>query len=48
MTPGGPADRARWRSRVAWLILIWATSVAFMALAACLIKLLMRAVGLSA
>ena len=45
---GRPADRPRWRSRVGWLILIWAMSVAFMGLAAYLIKLLMRAVGLSA
>lgn len=45
---GGPADRPRWRNRLAWLILIWAAGVACMGLAAWLIKLLMRAAGLSA
>lgn len=44
---GRTADR-RWRNRLGWLLLIWALSVGCVALAAFLIKLLMRAAGLSA
>lgn len=36
-----------WLSRVSWLVAIWAASVAALALAAWLLKLIMRAVGLT-
>ncbi|MES2756689.1 MAG: DUF2474 family protein [Pseudomonadota bacterium] len=36
----------RWLSRFGWLLAIWAASVAALALAAWLMRLLMRAVGM--
>ena len=43
-TEGRPA---RWRSRVGWFVLLWAAGVASRAALAALLKLVMRAVGLS-
>lgn len=46
-----PPDAARptpWRSRLLWLALIWAASVAALGVAAYALRLLMRAVGMSA
>jgi hypothetical protein len=47
-----PQDAARpapapWRSRLLWLVLIWAASVAALGVAAYALRLLMRAVGMS-
>ncbi|MFF7058288.1 DUF2474 domain-containing protein [Achromobacter spanius] len=47
-----PPDAARptpnaWRSRLLWLLLIWAASVAALGVAAYALRLLMRAVGMS-
>jgi hypothetical protein len=47
-----PPDAARptpaaWRSRLLWLVLIWAASVAALGVAAYALRLLMRAVGMS-
>ncbi|WP_198158223.1 DUF2474 domain-containing protein [Achromobacter spanius] len=47
-----PPDAARpapasWRSRLLWLALIWATSVAALGVAAYALRLLMRVVGMS-
>ena len=36
-----------WRSRLLWLALIWAASVAALGVAAYALRLLMRAVGMS-
>jgi hypothetical protein len=38
--------RKRWLSRIGWLLAIWAASVAALALAAALMRLLMRAAGM--
>jgi hypothetical protein len=37
----------RWWKRLGWLVLIWAASVAALGVVAMLIRLLMRAAGLS-
>lgn len=38
---------ARWPGRVGWLVLIWALSVAGLGLAAWLIRMFMRAAGMT-
>jgi hypothetical protein len=42
------ADRFTWPKRVGWLALIWATSVAGLAILAMLVRALMFAAGLTA
>ena len=42
----GRSERGVWRSRIGWLLVIWTASVAALGLAAGLMKLLMRFVGL--
>jgi len=46
--PRAPSRPGRgvWRSRIGWLLVIWTASVAALGLAAGLMKLLMRSVGL--
>jgi hypothetical protein len=46
-TPTGDRSPARWSSRLAWLILIWAASVLTLAVAAYAFRLLMAWVGLT-
>lgn len=43
-----PMRRSHWWRRLGWLVLIWATSVAALAVVAAALKLLMAAVGLTA
>ena len=43
----GASRRRPWGRRLAWLVLIWSASVAALALVALLIKLVMRAVGMT-
>lgn len=41
------AHATRWQVRLGWLVLIWACSVGTLGIAACAMKLLMRAAGMS-
>lgn len=41
------APRALWLKRIGWLLAIWSASVAALGVAAWLLRLLMRAAGLS-
>lgn len=45
MTRGDGSGRYSWGRRVGWLVLIWAASVASLAVAAWLLRLLMQAAG---
>ncbi|MBF6615935.1 DUF2474 domain-containing protein [Pollutimonas thiosulfatoxidans] len=43
-----PSARALWWRRIAWLVAIWAASIAALALFAYLLRLIMNAVGMTA
>lgn len=43
-----PAALPSWRSRLLWLAMIWAASVAALGAAAYALRLVMRAIGMSA
>ncbi|QEL64214.1 hypothetical protein OTERR_07380 [Oryzomicrobium terrae] len=45
MTRGEGSGRSPWGRRLGWLVLIWAASVATLAVAAWLLRLLMQAAG---
>jgi hypothetical protein len=42
-----PADTRPWWKKLGWLVLIWSLSVAALGVVALLLKLLMRAAGLT-
>ena len=43
-----PVQKPLWPKRLAWLLGIWAVSIAALALAAYLLRLVMNAVGMTA
>jgi hypothetical protein len=43
-----PPDRKLWLRRIGWLVLIWAGSIAALAVVALLFRLLMNLAGLTA
>lgn len=45
--PAPEKSRGLWLKRIGWLVLLWALSVAAIALVAAVLKLLMRAAGLT-
>jgi hypothetical protein len=47
MPEDGRAERPSWARRVGWLVLIWASSVAALAIVAGLMRLLMSSAGLT-
>jgi hypothetical protein len=47
MTAGGRPEKRLWRRRIAWLVLIWVTSVIGLGIVAALVRVLMELVGLT-
>jgi hypothetical protein len=47
MTGGSLSDSRKWLSRVGWLILIWAASVAALAVVALVLRVIMSVVGMT-
>jgi len=47
-TPDGDRTTASWPKRLGWLLLIWAASVAALGVAAWVLRVVMRAVGMAA
>lgn len=45
--PASPSVTPSWRSRLVWLAIIWAASVAALGVTAYALRLLMRALGMS-